>query len=113
MASARELARLYSIQKSPIINHYAESISGAATIRGFQQEKRFMDTNLDHFNRYAMTYFHSTAAREWLMFHMELLSVFAFTLCLVVVVTLPRGSIDPSEYSKTNFCRVVLWQQNP
>ncbi|KAK9997728.1 hypothetical protein SO802_022414 [Lithocarpus litseifolius] len=46
MASSRELVRIVSIQKSPIINLFGESIAGAATIRGFGQEKRFMKRNL-------------------------------------------------------------------
>lgn len=39
MASSRELVRIVSIQKSPIIHLFGESIAGAATIRGFGQEK--------------------------------------------------------------------------
>jgi hypothetical protein len=39
MASSRELVRIVSIQKSPIIHLFGESIAGAATIRGFGQEE--------------------------------------------------------------------------
>ncbi|KAK9087727.1 hypothetical protein Syun_030121 [Stephania yunnanensis] len=46
MASSRELVRIVSIQKSPVIHLFGESIAGAATIRGFGQEKRFMKRNL-------------------------------------------------------------------
>ncbi|PPR92267.1 hypothetical protein GOBAR_AA28400 [Gossypium barbadense] len=77
MASSRELVRIVSIQKSPVIHLFGESISGAATIRGFGQEK-------------------SLAAIEWLCLRMELLPTFVFAFCMILLVSFPHGSIDPS-----------------
>ncbi|KAJ9547840.1 hypothetical protein OSB04_020383 [Centaurea solstitialis] len=57
MASSRELVRIVSIQKSPIINLFGESIAGAATIRGFGQEKRFMKRNLYLLDCFARPFF--------------------------------------------------------
>ncbi|CAA0823920.1 ABC transporter C family member 5, partial [Striga hermonthica] len=96
MASSRELVRIVSIQKSPIINLFAESISGAATIRGFGQEKRFMKRNLHLLDSFARPFFCSLAAIEWLCLRMELLSTFVFAFCMVLLVSFPRGAIDPS-----------------
>ncbi|XP_010264828.1 PREDICTED: ABC transporter C family member 5-like [Nelumbo nucifera] len=96
MASSRELVRIVSIQKSPIIHLFGESIAGAATIRGFGQEKRFMKRNLyllDCFNR---PFFCSLSAIEWLCLRMELLSTFVFAFCMTLLVSFPHGSIDPS-----------------
>ncbi|KAK6164386.1 hypothetical protein DH2020_001250 [Rehmannia glutinosa] len=76
MASSRELVRIVSIQKSPVINLFAESIAGAATIRGFGQEKRFMKRNLYLLDCFARPFFCSLAAIEWLCLRMELLSTF-------------------------------------
>ncbi|KAK7393348.1 hypothetical protein VNO78_21901 [Psophocarpus tetragonolobus] len=96
MASSRELVRIVSIQKSPIIHLFGESIAGAATIRGFGQEKRFMKRNLYLLDCFARPFFCSLAAIEWLCLRMELLSTFVFAFCLVLLVSLPHGSIDPS-----------------
>ncbi|XP_042003812.1 ABC transporter C family member 5-like [Salvia splendens] len=96
MASSRELVRIVSIQKSPIIHLFAESIAGAATIRGFGQEKRFMKRNLYLLDCFARPFFCSVAAIEWLCLRMELLSTFVFAFCIVLLVSLPAGSIDPS-----------------
>ncbi|KAL6564040.1 Multidrug resistance-associated protein 5 [Orobanche hederae] len=96
MASSRELVRIVSIQKSPIINLFAESIGGAATIRGFGQEKRFMKRNLHLLDSFARPFFCSLAAIEWLCLRMELLSTFVFAFCMVLLVSFPRGAIDPS-----------------
>ncbi|KAK7284166.1 hypothetical protein RJT34_18907 [Clitoria ternatea] len=96
MASSRELVRIVSIQKSPIIHLFGESIAGASTIRGFGQEKRFMKRNLYLLDCFARPFFCSLAAIEWLCLRMELLSTFVFAFCMVLVVSFPRGSIDPS-----------------
>lgn len=96
MASSRELVRIVSIQKSPIIHLFGESIAGAATIRGFRQEKRFMKRNLHLLDCFARPFFCSLAAIEWLCLRMELLSTFVFAFCMVLLVSFPHGTIDPS-----------------
>lgn len=98
MASSRELVRIVSIQKSPIINLFGESIAGAATIRGFGQEKRFMKRNLYLLDSFARPFFCSIAAIEWLCLRMELISTCVFAFCLVLLVSFPRKAIDPSTY---------------
>uniref|UniRef100_A0A7N0TQB6 ABC-type xenobiotic transporter n=1 Tax=Kalanchoe fedtschenkoi TaxID=63787 RepID=A0A7N0TQB6_KALFE len=65
MASSRELVRIVSIQKSPVIYLFGESIAGAATIRGFGQEKRFIKMNLYLLDCFARPFFCSIAAIEW------------------------------------------------
>ncbi|XP_020539133.1 ABC transporter C family member 5 isoform X2 [Jatropha curcas] len=96
MASSRELVRIVSIQKSPIIHLFGESIAGASTIRGFRQEKRFMKRNLYLLDCFARPFFCSLAAIEWLCLRMELLSTFVFAFCMILLVSFPQGSIDPS-----------------
>ncbi|KAI9182639.1 hypothetical protein LWI28_027429 [Acer negundo] len=96
MASSRELVRIVSIQKSPIIHLFGESIAGAATIRGFGQEKRFMKRNLYLLDCFARPFFISIAAIEWLCLRMELLSTFVFAFCMILLVSFPHGAIDPS-----------------
>ncbi|KAH9299842.1 hypothetical protein KI387_031524, partial [Taxus chinensis] len=96
IATARELARLIGIQKAPIINHFAESISGAPIIRAFDQESHFTDTNLTLLDDYSRARFHSSASQEWLGLRMNLLSNSIFATCLVILLNLPRGTVDPS-----------------
>ncbi|XP_073002286.1 ABC transporter C family MRP4-like [Typha latifolia] len=96
MASSRELVRIISIQKSPIIHLFGESIAGAATIRGFGQERRFMKRNLYLLDCFARPFFYSLAAIEWLCLRMELLSTFVFAFCMALLVSFPPGTIDPS-----------------
>ncbi|XP_040992853.1 putative ABC transporter C family member 15 [Juglans microcarpa x Juglans regia] len=94
--TARELARLAGIQRAPILHHFAESLAGAATIRAFDQENRFIGGNLGLVDNHSRPWFHNVSAMEWLSFRLNLLSNFVFAFSLVLLVTLPEGIINPS-----------------
>ncbi|KAL5549603.1 hypothetical protein UlMin_004834 [Ulmus minor] len=95
ISSARELARIVGVCKAPIIQHFAETISGSATIRSFDQESRFQKTNMKLIDGYSRTKFHTAALREWLCFRLDALSSLIFTFFLVFLISLPKGVIDP------------------
>lgn len=95
--TARELARLDGIQRSPILHQFAESLSGSATIRAFDQEMRFIHSNLNLVDSHSRPWFHSVSAMEWLSFRLNLLSNFVFAFSLVLLVSLPEGIINPSK----------------
>ncbi|XP_038683758.1 putative ABC transporter C family member 15 [Tripterygium wilfordii] len=94
--TARELARLAQIQLAPILHHFSESLSGAATIRAFDQEDRFFNANLGLIDGHSRPWFHNVSAMEWLSFRLNILSNFVFAFSLVVLVSLPEGIINPS-----------------
>ncbi|KAD5960457.1 hypothetical protein R6Q59_013564 [Mikania micrantha] len=94
--TARELARLAGIEQAPILHHFAESLTGAATIRAFKQQDRFIEKNLCLIDNHSRPWFHNVAAIEWLCFRLNQLSNFVFAFSLVLLVTLPDGIIDPS-----------------
>ena len=97
IATARELARLVGVCKAPCIQHFAESFSGSTTIRSFEQEERFMDTNLHLIDGYSRPKFHNAGAMEWLCFRLDMLSSIAFAFSLVFLISMPRGAIDPGK----------------
>ncbi|XP_049933313.1 putative ABC transporter C family member 15 [Nymphaea colorata] len=94
--TARELARLAGTQRSPILHHFAESISGAATIRAFNQEDRFIVGNLNLTDAHSRPWFHNMSATEWLCFRLNILSNLVFVFALMFLVSLPDGAINPS-----------------
>ncbi|GAA0139823.1 ATP-binding cassette [Lithospermum erythrorhizon] len=94
--TARELARLAGVQRAPMLHHFAESLAGAATIRAFNQNDRFMEENLCLVDNHSMPWFHTVSAMEWLSFRLNQLSNFVFAFSLVLLITLPEGVIDPS-----------------
>ncbi|KAJ4953829.1 hypothetical protein NE237_030661 [Protea cynaroides] len=94
--TARELARLSGIQRTPILHHFAESLMGAATIRAFDHEGRFTNANLSLIDNHSRPWFHNMASVEWLSFRLNVLSNFVFAFSLVLLVSLPEGIINPS-----------------
>ncbi|KAK9060184.1 hypothetical protein SSX86_020888 [Deinandra increscens subsp. villosa] len=96
ISTARELARMIGIQKSPIQHHFSESISGASTIRCFNQEIRFLSKCFRVIDDYSRVTFHNTATMEWLCVRVNFLFNLVFFILLAVLVHLPRASIDPS-----------------
>ncbi|XP_023535621.1 ABC transporter C family member 3-like [Cucurbita pepo subsp. pepo] len=93
--SARELSRLIGVCKAPGIQLFSETISGSTTIRSFDQESRFQDTNMKLTDAYSRPKFHTAAAMEWLCFRLDLLSSITFASSLIFLVSIPVGVIDP------------------
>ena len=96
VASARQLARLVGVHKSPILQHFGETITGASTIRGFSKQEQFTKRNLDLIDYYSRPLLHNFASMEWLCFRLDFLTNCVFTISLLVIVSLPEGAIDPS-----------------
>ncbi|GKV19439.1 hypothetical protein SLEP1_g29700 [Rubroshorea leprosula] len=94
-SSARELTRLVGLCEAPVIHNLAETISGSTTIRSFDEESRFRETNMKLINSYFRPVFHAAGAMEWLSFRLDMLSSIAFAFSLVFLVSIPPGVIDP------------------
>lgn len=101
--TARELARLVGVCNAPIIQHFAESISGVTTIRSFSQESRFVDTNFRLSDEYSRPKFYNAGAREWLCFRLDMLSSITFAFSLIFLISVPKGFINPGKH-----CSVLI-----
>ena len=95
--SARELSRLVGVCKAPIIQHFAETISGTTTIRSFDQQSRFQETNMKLTDGYSRPKFNIAGAMEWLCFRLDMLSSITFAFSLIFLISIPQGFIDPGE----------------
>ena len=94
ITSARELARLVGVCKAPVIQHFAETISGSTTIRSFDEESRFRDTNMKLMDANSWPSFNIASAREWLCLRLDMLSFIAFLFLLVFLISIPEGVIN-------------------
>lgn len=93
---------MVGIRKAPILHHFSESIAGRATIRCFNQEERFFKKSLKLIDDYSRITFHNSATMEWLSVRTNFLFNIVFFVLLVILVSLPRNAVDPSEY-RLNF----------
>ncbi|KAJ0987914.1 hypothetical protein J5N97_006270 [Dioscorea zingiberensis] len=95
IATARELTRLVGVRNAPIIQHFAESISGLTTIRSFNEESRFSATCTHLIDAYLQPQFHNAGVREWLCFRLDILSSSVFAFSLAFLILIPPSAINP------------------
>ncbi|XP_027939759.1 ABC transporter C family member 3-like [Vigna unguiculata] len=93
--SAKELTRLVGVCKAPLIQHFSETISGTSTIRSFDQQSRFQETNMKLTDAYSRPKFNIAGAMEWLCFRLDMLSSIIFAFSLIFIISVPPGFIDP------------------
>uniref|UniRef100_A0A1I8JE23 ABC-type glutathione-S-conjugate transporter n=1 Tax=Macrostomum lignano TaxID=282301 RepID=A0A1I8JE23_9PLAT len=91
---SRQSRRLDSRSRSPILTNFSESVAGAAIIRAFRQQQRFIHISDDRVDCNARFYFLKVASNRWLGFRLELLGTVAVTIASLLAV-LARGSLTP------------------
>ncbi|KAM7521484.1 hypothetical protein LguiA_011386 [Lonicera macranthoides] len=95
LATSRELTRLDSITKAPVIHHFSESISGVMTIRCFRKQETFSHENIRRVNENLRMDFHNNGANEWLGFRLELIGSLIFCFSTMFMIVLPSSIIKP------------------
>lgn len=99
LATSRELTRLDSITKAPVIHHFSESISGVMTIRCFRKQETFSHENIRRVNENLRMDFHNNGANEWLGFRLELIGSLIFCFSTMFMIVLPSSIIKPGANS--------------
>ncbi|KAL6558752.1 Canalicular multispecific organic anion transporter 2 [Orobanche minor] len=94
--TSTELTRLCGVYKAPLIQHFSETLSGSSTIRSFDQESRFRDLSMELIDGYSRPKFHVAGAMEWFCLRLDMLSLLTFAFSLILLVSMPQGTIDPS-----------------
>jgi ABC-type multidrug transport system fused ATPase/permease subunit len=97
LSSSRELTRLDSITKAPVIHHFSESISGVMTIRAFRKQKEFCEENIKRVNANLRMDFHNFSSNAWLGFRLELLGSLVFCISALFMIMLPSSVIKPGK----------------
>ncbi|KAJ3027782.1 UNVERIFIED_CONTAM: hypothetical protein HDU68_003121, partial [Siphonaria sp. JEL0065] len=90
-STARELKRLDSVSRSPLIANVSESINGLATIRAYSAESRFLVKNsilMDNNNR---AYYPALLTQRWIQLRVEGLNAFLVLAASVFVVVFRKN----------------------
>ncbi|CAN6693746.1 unnamed protein product [Malus baccata var. baccata] len=101
LASSRELTRLDSITKAPVIHHFSESISGVMTIRSFRLQSLFSKENIKRVNANLRMDFHNNGSNEWLGFRLEMLGSLLLCVSAIFMILLPSSIIKPENVGLT------------
>lgn len=97
MPSSRELSRLSRVCEAPVVQYFAETISGITTIRSFDQQSRFQPTYMKIVDDYSRPEFHLAAAMKWLLLRLDTLSCITYAFLLVLSLYF-ADRIDPGMY---------------
>uniref|UniRef100_A0A0E0MW38 ABC transporter C family member 13 n=1 Tax=Oryza rufipogon TaxID=4529 RepID=A0A0E0MW38_ORYRU len=112
ISTSRELTRLESITKAPVIHHFSETVQGVMVIRCFQKQDNFFHENLSRLNASLKMDFHNNAANEWLGLRLELIGSLVLCVTALLMVTLPSNIVLPVERIKqfTNIPSEAEWR---
>lgn len=94
LATSREITRLDSITKAPIIHHFSETITGITTIRSFKKQEQFVNENIHRINANLRMEFHNNGSSEWLGFRLELIGSFILCVATMFMIVLPSTVIN-------------------
>ncbi|KAH7682394.1 Xenobiotic-transporting ATPase protein [Dioscorea alata] len=95
LASSREIMRIDGRTKSLVANHLAESLSGAMTIRAFNEEDRFFAKSLELIDKHASPFFLNFTSCEWLILRLEMMSAAVLSSSALIMTSLPPGALSP------------------
>ena len=93
LATSREVIRLASISKSPISQHFSESLSGLSTIRAFAHQTRFNTDFCTLIDRSTILCIYETGCYGWINITLEV--IFDMVLCVsALLIVYARDDID-------------------
>lgn len=113
LRASRDLKRIESIQRSPLYQHFGETLSGVATIRAYGDERRFVRDNLQKIDKHNRPFFYLWACNRWLGFRVDiagaLVSFFAGVFVVTSIGRIDAGLAGLSLTYAITFTDNVLW----
>mmetsp|Transcript_7000 Transcript_7000/g.8876 ORF Transcript_7000/g.8876 Transcript_7000/m.8876 type:complete len:1644 (+) Transcript_7000:14-4945(+) len=113
VTTSRELKRFESVTKSPIHQHFSESLTGVASIRAYGVETRFMKQNLNSIDKNNRPFFYLWVANRWLSFRIDavgsLVMFFSGVFVLLSIGKIDAGLAGLSLSYAIAFSESALW----
>lgn len=110
---SRELKRYESITKSPIHQHFSESLVGVATIRAYGIESKFMKQNLLAIDNNSKPFFYMWLANRWLAWRTDAVGSMVMLLSgffvLLSIGKIDAGAAGLSLSYAISFSESALW----
>ena len=111
--SSRDLKRIEAVQRSPLFQHFGETLSGVVTIRAYGDESRFVADSHKYVNAHNRPFLYLWAANRWLAFRIDFAgALVSFSSGLFVVLnakTIDAGAAGLALTYAITFTQNVLW----
>lgn len=93
LAPSRELKRMDAVTRSPIYQHFGETLTGVTTIRAYGYEDRFLKENEERIDNNNRPFWSVWACNRWMSFRVDVAgSLVSFIAGIFVVLS--TGKID-------------------
>lgn len=111
--SSRDLKRLESVQRSPLFQHFGETLSGVVTIRAYGDESRFVTDSNTKVNTHNRPFIYLWATNRWLAVRVDsagaLVSFFSAVFVVLNVGKIDAGAAGLSLTYAITFTQNVFW----
>ncbi|KAL4659053.1 multidrug resistance-associated protein 1-like isoform X1 [Arapaima gigas] len=94
VATSRQLKRLESVSRSPMLSHFTETLHGTSVIRAFGEQQRFINESNERIDHNQKAYFPSIVANRWLAVRLEFVGNFIVMFAALFAVV-SRDSLSP------------------
>ncbi|KAK6349604.1 hypothetical protein TWF696_005888 [Orbilia brochopaga] len=113
LRASRDLKRLEAVQRSPLYQHFGETLAGITTIRAYGDERRFVRDNLAKIDSHNRPFFYLWVANRWLAWRMDvagsLVAFFAGVFVILSIGKIDAGLAGLSLTYAISFNDNVLW----
>ncbi|OLL23812.1 ATP-dependent bile acid permease [Neolecta irregularis DAH-3] len=113
LRASRELKRLESVSRSPIYQHFGETLVGVSTIRAYGDSRRFIKDNLSKIDANNRPFIYLWACNRWLSIRVDIAGAFVcFFSAMFVLLNSDRLDAGLAGLSLTyaiTFTDHVLW----
>lgn len=113
LSASREIKRIDSISKSPIYQHFGETLSGVSTIRAYGVGNRFISDSFSKVDNNNRPFFYLWVANRWLSFRIDLAgALVSFSSAAMIILSTDRltaGLAGLSLSYALTFNDYVLW----
>jgi ABC-type multidrug transport system fused ATPase/permease subunit len=111
--SSRDLKRIESVQRSPLFQHFGETLTGVVTIRAYGDEARFLQDSHHRVNTHNRPFIYLWATNRWLAFRMDvtgaLVSFFSGVFVILNARNIDAGAAGLALSYAITFTQNVLW----
>ena len=94
ISSSRQLKRIESTTRSPIYNHFSETVSGSTSIRAYGVSQKFINESNERVDANHICYFPSFTASRWLAIRLEFLG-YTIVFLAAMFAVLSRRELSP------------------
>jgi ABC-type multidrug transport system fused ATPase/permease subunit len=94
ISTSRQLKRIDSTSRSPIYNHFSETVNGVTSIRSYGACDKFIQESNRRVDENHRCYYPSFTASRWLAIRLEFLG-YSIVFLSAIFAVISRGSLSP------------------